>query len=317
MSDDRNRWDRLGEAFDELQTMSLADRTARLAEIAAEDPDLAADLQDLLEEDEADQPLAIEGLLMEDRLGEDHPSLGRQVGPYRLVELLGRGGMGEVFLAERIDGTFEQRVALKLVRTAIDDPQARARFVAERQILARLQHPNVARLLDGGVREDGAPYLAMEVVRGEPITDYCDRLELTVHKRLELLIRVCEAVHAAHRLLVVHRDLKPSNIMIDGDGTVKLLDFGIAKMLHPSGYPDAPRTQTGMYVLTPEYASPEQVTGDPIGTSSDVYALGLVAYRVLTGCERPASPGPDTDGNPASGVRPQPAGTKPGRPRRL
>ncbi len=284
MTGDReSRWDRLGEAFDELHTMSLADRAARLGEIAADDPDLAAELQDLLDEDEADRPLAIEGLLMEDGLGEDHPSLGREVGPYRLVELLGRGGMGEVFLADRIDGTFEQQVALKLVRTAFDDPRARARFLAERQILARLQHSNVARLLDGGVTDDGAPYLAMELVQGETITDHCDRLELSVRDRLELMIQVCEAVHAAHRMLVVHRDLKPSNIMIADDGTVKLLDFGIAKMLHPAGPDDAPLTQTGMYVLTPEFASPEQVTGEPIGTSSDVYALGLVAYQVLTG----------------------------------
>jgi len=276
-------WDRLGEAFAELETMTAEERTSRLEEIAGVDRALADELRELLEEHDADRPLEIEGLLGADDTVEPTQNLGRQVGPYRMVEVLGRGGMGEVFLAERTDGLFEQRVALKLVRSAFDDPQARSRFLAERQILARLQHPNVARLLDGGVTDDGAPYLAMEFVRGEPITDYCDGLELGIDDRLELLIQVCEAVHSAHRQLVVHRDLKPSNIMVDGDGEVKLLDFGIAKMLSPDGTDIAPLTQTGAYLLTPEFASPEQVAGDPIGTSSDIYALGLVAYRLLTG----------------------------------
>ena len=281
--DSRSRWDRLSEDFAELATMTVADRASRLAQIDEEDPELAHELRELLDEHDADRPLEIEGLLGADDEVDPNQPLGRQVGPYRLVEVLGRGGMGEVFLAERTDGLFEQRVALKLVRSAFDDPRARSRFLAERQILARLQHPNVARLLDGGVTDDGAPYLAMECVQGDPITDYCDRLELSVDDRLELLIQVCEAVHSAHRQLVVHRDLKPSNIMVDRDGAVKLLDFGIAKMLIPDGSDDAPLTQTGAHLLTPEYASPEQVAGDPIGTSSDVYSLGLVAYRLLTG----------------------------------
>lgn len=280
---DRSDWDRLGDAFDELETMTRPEREARLDEIAGEDRALADDLRGLLAEHDADRPLEIERLFDADGAGAAHRSIGRRIGPYRPVDVLGRGGMGEVFLAERTDGAFEQQVALKLVRSAIDNPEARARFLAERQILARLQHPNVARLLDGGVTEDDAPYLVMELVRGEEITDHCDRLELGIDARLELMIQVCEAVHAAHRQLVVHRDLKPSNIMIDGDGDVKLLDFGIAKMLAPGPSSDAPPTRTGAYLLTPEYASPEQVTGEPIGTSSDVYSLGLVAYRLLTG----------------------------------
>jgi len=282
-NDGRHRWDRLGEAFAELETMTLANRVVRLAQIDEEDRELADELRELLAEHDADQPLEIEDLFVCDDSESLNSSLGREVGPYRLVEVLGRGGMGEVFLAERIDGLFEQRVALKLIRAAFDDQLARSRFLSERQILARLQHPNVARLLDGGVTDDGAPYLAMEFVQGEPITDYCDRLKLGIDDRLELMIQVCEAVHSAHRLLVVHRDLKPSNILVDGDGDVKLLDFGIAKMLSPDSPNDAPMTQTGAYLLTPEYASPEQAAGEPIGTSSDVYAIGLVAYRLLTG----------------------------------
>jgi len=278
-----NSWDRLGEAFAGLETMTPEQRESRLAEIAEDDRELAGELRELLAEHDADRPLEIERLFSGGESKAQGGSIGRQIGPYRIIEVLGRGGMGEVFLAERIDGAFEQRVALKLVRAAIDNPHARARFLAERQILARLQHPNVARLLDGGVTDDGAPYLAMEFVRGETITDYCDRLELGVEERLDLLIQVCEGVHAAHRQLVVHRDLKPSNIMVDGDGEVKLLDFGIAKMLSPGEADDAALTETGAYLLTPEYASPEQVAGDPLGTSSDVYALGLVAYRLLTG----------------------------------
>jgi len=284
MSDpSRSDWDRLAEAFDELETMPEMDREARLAQIAAKDRDLAEELRELLGEYDADRQLEIERLFTDDTPQWEQRSVGRQVGPYRLVEVLGRGGMGEVFLAERTDGEFEQHVALKLVRSAFDDPQARSRFRAERQILARLQHPSVARLLDGGVSDDGAPYLAMEFIRGEEITDYCDRLELGVTDRLELLIQVCKAVHSAHRQLVIHRDLKPSNIMVDGDGEVKLLDFGIAKILSPDGTDSAGLTQTGAFLLTPEYASPEQVAGEPIGTSSDVYAIGLVAYRLLTG----------------------------------
>lgn len=282
-TDARNHWDRLGEVFDELEPMSAPEREARLAELSAHDPQLANEIRELLAEHDADEPLEIERLIGGFEATHGNTAVGRQIGPYRLVELLGRGGMGEVYLAERTDGEFEQRVALKLVRAAVDDPQARSRFLAERQILARLKHPNVARLLDGGVTDDGAPFLAMELVQGEEITAYCDRLELAVADRLELLIQVCEAVHAAHRQLVVHRDLKPSNIMVDGDGAVKLLDFGIAKMLAPDATADAPLTQTGASILTPDFASPEQVAGEPVGTSSDVYALGLVAYRLLTG----------------------------------
>lgn len=277
------RWRRLKRLFEELSEVPPAGRSTRLADLERADPGLAAELAGLLEEHDRDRPLRLEEALAAE-IGEPSSLIpGRRIGPYRLAELLGRGGMGQVFLAERVDGQFEQQVALKVMREALDTPDTRTRFLAERQILARLEHPDIARLLDGAVTDDGVPYLVMELVRGEPITEHCDRARLPVEDRLGLFVQVCRAVHAAHRQLVVHRDLKPSNILVDGDGRVRLLDFGIAKLLDPAHEGEAPLTRTGLYLLTPEYASPEQVTGTPIGTTTDVYALGLLLYRMLTG----------------------------------
>src|SRR5215831_15187420 len=208
---------------------------------------------------------------------------GQRIGAYRIVQQVGRGGMSRVFLAERADGAFEQRVALKLLRAGLDSEIDHERFRAERQILATLNHANIARLLDGGIGPSGAPYLALEFVDGDPIDEYCDKHSLGVWQRLELFIAVAEATEHAHRSLVVHRDLKPSNIFITGDGAVKLLDFGLAKLVEPVG-PIAPReTHTGQRWLTPEYAAPEQITGAPITTLTDVYQLGAVLYELLTG----------------------------------
>ncbi|MGE3889095.1 MAG: tetratricopeptide repeat protein, partial [Vicinamibacterales bacterium] len=210
--------------------------------------------------------------------------LGSPVGPYRLVEELGRGGMAVVYLAERADGAFVQQVALKIVKRGLDTDEVISRFRQERQILAALAHDNIARLLDGGVAPDGRPYLAMELVRGEPVDRYCDRLGLAIGARVDLCIAVARAVEHAHRRLVVHRDLKPSNILIGADGAIKLLDFGIAKLLAPG--PDdfaAPATRTALRLMTPEYASPEQVRGDTVTTASDVYQLGLILFELVTG----------------------------------
>jgi serine/threonine protein kinase len=198
-------------------------------------------------------------------------------GPYRVGALLGCGGMGTVHLAERVDGEVTQRVAVKLVRPGGDDPEIRQRFLAERQILAGLSHPNIARLLDAGHREDGQPYLVMEYVEGKPIDVYTTGLDIR-HKIL-LFLKVCSAVAYLHRNLVVHRDLKPANILVTGEGEPKLLDFGIAKMLDLST--DA--TVTGARMLTPAYASPEQVSGQPVTTATDVYSLGAVLYKLATG----------------------------------
>ncbi|MEE4175783.1 MAG: serine/threonine-protein kinase [Xanthomonadales bacterium] len=206
---------------------------------------------------------------------------GTELGAYRLLKRIGAGGMGTVFLAERADGAFERRVAVKVVRRGMDTEQVLQRFQAEREILSRLDHPNIAALLDGGVTPDGRPYLVMEYVDGLPITEYCDTRRLSIERRLDLFRAVCQAVHHAHRNLVVHRDLKPSNILVTGDGTVKLLDFGIAKLLDDAEDPQL--TRTGMRALTPAYASPEQLNDEPVTTGTDVYALGVILYELLAG----------------------------------
>ena len=208
----------------------------------------------------------------------------RRIGVYRVLRELGRGGMGVVYLAERDDGHFRRRVAVKLLRASPDAEELHRRFVAERQILASLQHPNIAQLLDGGVTDGELPYLVMEFVDGLPISEYCDRQRLGVPARLRLFRDVCAAVHHAHQNLVIHRDLKPGNILVTGAGQVKLLDFGIAKLLNPGlGPADQPLTRDEHRVMTPEYASPEQIRGDTLTTASDVYALGVVLYELLAG----------------------------------
>jgi serine/threonine-protein kinase len=208
-------------------------------------------------------------------------SLPRRIGAYRLLDVIGRGGMGTVYRAERADGQFEQQVALKLMRPGLS-PTATERFHAERQILASLEHPHIARLLDGGVTDGGRPYFVMEHVDGQPIDRYCDTHKLSVDARLQLFTMVCEAVQAAHQSLVVHRDLKPGNILVTEEGTVKLLDFGIAKLLRGDAALRS-LTQSGDHVMTPEYAAPEQVRGEPVTTATDVYQLGLVLYELLAG----------------------------------
>ena len=217
---------------------------------------------------------------------DDQEQPGDRIGPYRLIREIGQGGMGRVFLADRADGQFEQQVALKLVRRGPFGGEIHQRFLRERQILARLQHPNIARLLDGGVTPDGRPYFAMEYVKGEPITSYCDARSLGITSRLALFTAVCDAVQYAHQNLVVHRDLKPSNTLVTPEQQVKLLDFGIAKVLHEEDDPgalDATLTRLGSGPMTPEYAAPEQVRGEPVTTATDVYALGALAYELLTG----------------------------------
>src|SRR5215469_7444387 len=207
----------------------------------------------------------------------------RRIGPYKLISELGRGGMGTVWLAARADEHFEKRVALKVVRGS-DSQEVIRFFRRERQILAGLEHPNIARLLDGGTTEEGLPYFVMEHVEGVPIDRYCDEHKLSVSDRLRLFEGVCSAVQHAHRSLVVHRDLKPGNILVTEEGIPKLLDFGIAKLLDP-GVAGGGSAET-IVALTPDYASPEQVRGRAITTSTDVYSLGVILYELLTG-QRP------------------------------
>lgn len=207
---------------------------------------------------------------------------GQRIGAYDVVELLGEGGMGQVYLAERADGSFDQQVAIKVIRASAVGSRAVAQFLSERQILSDLAHPNIAALLDGGQTEDGMPYVVMEFIDGLPLDVYIREKRLGLEARLELFLKICAAVEHAHRALVIHRDIKPSNILVDGDGTPKLLDFGIARSLAPRE--DA--EDTVAMLLTPAYASPEQVTGEPLTTATDIYSLGVVLYQCLTG-ERP------------------------------
>jgi serine/threonine protein kinase/tetratricopeptide (TPR) repeat protein len=207
-----------------------------------------------------------------------------RVGPYRIVREVGHGGMGTVFLAERDDGQFAQRVALKVIRQTLAHRTGLvARFLEERRILAVLEHPGIARLLDGGVTNEGAPWFAMEYVDGEPLDRYCDARTLSVDQRLALFGDVCTAVQYAHQHLVVHRDLKPSNVLVTRDGTVKLLDFGIAKVLNPLDPANSNISNTAWQAMTPEYAAPEQVLGGPVSAETDVYAMGVVLYSLVAG----------------------------------
>lgn len=282
------RWQRIKEAFNAARERTGEARRSVLRDRCGHDPELLAEVRSLLrageEEGPVDPLLERMGAMLNRRAMQDRNE-GHQIGPYELVEELGQGGMGRVFLARRADGQFDQRVALKLLGVSFPSPEATARFLAERQILARLNHPHIAQLLDGGVTEAGQPYFVMEVVDGQPLDEYADDNCLSIKERLELFLDVCDAVQYAHQKLVVHRDIKPSNILVTDDGTVKLLDFGIAKVLDPEAMDirAAPRTRTGWRPMTPHYASPEQVRGTALTTASDVYQLGVVLYRLLAG----------------------------------
>jgi len=213
---------------------------------------------------------------------EDGIGIGERIGPYTIVGRLGRGGMGVVWLGERSDDTFDRRVAIKVLPSVRTSPESVRRFEQERRILARLNHPHIAHLVDGGVDRRGLPYLVLEHVQGEPVDEYCDRRRLPVEQRIRLVIEIATALQAAHRSLVVHRDIKPSNLLVTTEGDVKLLDFGIAKLLDPE-LGDAELTAHDGRPMTPTYASPEQVTAEPITTASDVYQLGLLLYELVTG----------------------------------
>ncbi len=281
------RWKRVEALLDAALDLEGNERAAYLNNACSGDPELRAEVERLLEScDRAEHLLAKPAPEMCPALFATPlpagPAPADRIGPYRIVGEAGRGGMGVVYLADRADEQFEQRVALKLIRRGFDEPHLVRRFFEERQILASLNHPHIARLADGGLTSDGLPWFAMEYVEGTPIDDYADARRLSIEQRLRLFLDVCDAVQYAHRNLVVHRDLKPSNILVTAEGTVKLLDFGIAKLLaHGEG--DTTLTQTGERVLTPDYASPEQVRGEPITVASDVYSLGVVLYELLTG----------------------------------
>lgn len=283
----RARWERIQALFENASALARDQRAAWLAEQCGQDGALRDQVLALLEASAQSESClerrvenAIAGALAD--IGDVAP--GTLIGRYRIRRLLGRGGMGAVYLAERADQQFDQQVALKLIGRDMPGGSLARRFRAERQILAHLNHLNIARLLDGGASDDGVPYIAMEYIEGTRIDLYCRQQRLDLRQRLQLFQQVCEAVQYAHQNLIVHRDIKPSNILVAADGTPKLLDFGIAKLIDPqqTGSTDG-LTRIYERVLTPEHASPEQVRGEPVGTVSDVYSLGVLLYELLTG----------------------------------
>ena len=288
MSSQRTNEDRLRELFDQASELTPEERERFLESSCAEDGTLLKELRKLLAADAAAmkeefwQHSAIRNQAMEDHLADS--AVGEKVGQYRLVELIGKGGMGSVYRAVRVDAEFEKSVAVKLISATIYSPDVIAHFRAERQILANLEHPNIARLLDGGARADGLPYLIMEFVEGTSPNDYCRQQNLSLHQRLDLFRQICSAVHYAHQNMVIHRGLKPANILVTAQGTPKLLDFGIAKVLSPvAPLAGDALTEPGMLKMTVRYSSPEQIRGESVTTSSDVYSLGVILYELLTG----------------------------------
>ncbi len=279
------QWLAVGDLVGELAELAPEERQFRLEAIG--DPALRDTIRSLLD------ALDTGGQLFErpaaawlgDAVDATDPRdwLGHRIGAWKLVAVIGRGGMGAVYAAERVDGDFTQQAAIKMLRPDLHPGIAIDRFRRERRLLARLVHRNIATLLDGGVTDDGRPWFAMELVEGEPITRWCARHRLTAEARLTLFRQACNAVQHAHRELVVHRDLKPGNILVTADGTVKLLDFGIAKLLESPDATEESITQWGVVPATPSYASPEQLAGAPVNTASDIYSLGVVLYELLTG----------------------------------
>ena len=288
---DSMHWQRVEELFELASVQPVEARRQFLAESCGQDAELRDELEAMLAAGGADRALAVERFIVDRQLdaADADPLLGNCLGPWRLLSALGHGGMGTVYRAERADGQYRQEVAVKLVRSGPRDPYAIERFRTERQVLARLIHPNIAGLVDGGFASDGTPYLVMELVDGIPITEWCAAERLPLEGRLRLFRVVCEAVQHAHRALVVHRDLKPSNIFVSRSGSVKLLDFGIAKLLDPDAWDvESTTTRAEMRLITPDYGAPEQRQGGPTTTATDVYALGVVLYELLTGA-RPAA----------------------------
>jgi serine/threonine protein kinase len=283
----RARWQQIQSLFEQLIDEGTGDRTARLASVCGDDLELRASVESLLKSDARREDVLLHAIgEAAESLLEDHRDrlIGTRVGPYRVVSVLGQGGMSTVYRGERDDSQYQQIVAIKVLQHATLHPRLRSRLHSERHILATLDHPSIARLIDSGDLEDGTPYLVMEHVDGESIDSFCDSRTLFVRERLELFVKVCAAVQYAHRNLVVHRDIKSSNIFVTLEGTPKLLDFGIAKLLAPESLSHTlPVTRLQERILTPENAAPEQVLGRPITTATDIYALGVLLYQLLTG----------------------------------
>jgi serine/threonine protein kinase/tetratricopeptide (TPR) repeat protein len=282
------KWKRVKEIFHTAVDLPDDAVDAFVVSESGDDQTVLAEVRSLLEShSESDSVLEAPALAAISKLIEDTamPSrVGQIVGAYRLESEIGRGGMGAVYLASRADRAFDKKVAIKLIKRGLDTDEIVRRFRHERQILAGLEHPNITRLLDGGSTDDGLPFLVMDFVDGNPVNRFADEHKLSVRERLELFLRICSAVSHAHQSLVIHRDLKPSNILVATDGVPKLLDFGIAKLTAADGADHTlDKTANAFQALTPEYASPEQVMGQPVTTASDIYSLGVILYELLTG----------------------------------
>jgi eukaryotic-like serine/threonine-protein kinase len=274
------RWKQVREVLEAALDVSSQERTVLLDNACVDDSTLRREVEELLAAYKED---FLEHTPLAGRTA-DQSLEGHFIGPYKIIRELGQGGMGTVFLAMRADDQYKKCVAIKLVKRGLDTDYVLSRFRHERQILASLDHPNIARFLEGGATEDGLPYFVMEYIEGQPIDKYCDENRLTTVERLKLFQTVCSAVHYAHQNLIVHRDLKPGNIIVTAEGTAKLMDFGIAKLLNPNLYAQTlVPTALSQRLLTPDYASPEQVRGKGISTASDVYSLGVLLYELLTG----------------------------------
>jgi TolB-like protein/Tfp pilus assembly protein PilF/tRNA A-37 threonylcarbamoyl transferase component Bud32 len=283
------RWQQIELVFQNALDLAPGEERERyLTDACADDAELRSEVDKLVAQHERAGSFISVGAIERGELPEMTEEIdnliGQRIGSYRLISEVGRGGMGAVYEAERADNSFQRRVAVKFIKRGMDTDLILKRFRNERQILASLNHPNIARLLDGGTTTDGLPYFVMEFIEGEPLYRYCDNRKLGVTARLELFRQICDAVDEAHRNKVVHRDLKPSNILVKPDGTAKLLDFGIAKLLDPElAGATIEQTATQMRLMTPEYASPEQVCGEPVTPAADIYSLGVLLYELLTG----------------------------------
>ncbi len=281
-------WQRIKEVLAAALDRPAGERAEFLDEACGTDDALRREVDSLLSAHEEPQNLLERHSIdLHARLQRATPGyVGRHFGPYRIVREIGRGGMGAVFLAERADGAFQQQVALKIIRQGVADGELERHFRRERQILASLNHPNIAKLLDGGVSETGELFLAMEFIAGEPLMDFVGHHELTVEDRLRLFVKICHAVSFAHQRLIIHRDLKPSNILVAADGEPRLLDFGLAKLSEPlpaeGEASEKEPTETAFRAFTPAYAAPEQILGRTVTTASDVFSLGVILYELLT-----------------------------------
>lgn len=279
------RWTKISEIIEEVLKKPVNEREDFIKLVCKNDLEMQQEIESLLsyqvtETDLFEKP-QFDNILTAENEEPIKSFIGQHIGKYLITKPLGEGGMGAVFLGERTDGEFEQQVAIKLLKHGFVSKIALNRFISERKILARLHHRYIAQLIDGGTTSDGIPFLIMEYVEGLPLMEYCHEKNLGLKPRLEIFQNICSAVQYAHQHLVIHRDLKPSNIMVTEDGTPKLLDFGISKLV--SNDEEENQTQTEFRALTPAYASPEQMKGEPISTASDIYSLGVILYELLTG----------------------------------